>query len=207
MYSTSTPFQLSLRFDRLSSTSIRLQAFSNGVTLVDTTDTNALEGSFAPGLSTTSNSDLSFDDVSVWERGASCTNGILDGDEVFIDCGGACASCNDTMTMQLDFENANDMRGWSRIDLSRGANWEIAAGELRQNTNTGGFNWGQAGADVPENCRYRGMGTLVVYEGWGRHVWPDWDFEARMYNDDNDRMFMIMNYQDLDNMYFLEFGL
>lgn len=91
MYSTTgSSFRHNLRFDRINATAVRLRLLSGTTLLVDVTDYNAIPGSYTPGLMTAACTNLQFDNLHVWERSASCSNGVLDGDERFIDCGGPC---------------------------------------------------------------------------------------------------------------------
>jgi len=123
-----------MRFERLNATSVRIRVWSSGTILIDTIDHDALPGSYTPGLLTSASSNIRFDNFFAWEYGASCTNGILDGDERFVDCGGACTPCNDTTVMQLDFSNTRDIRGWSVVSQTVNGgvpNWHINSGQLR----------------------------------------------------------------------------
>jgi len=57
---------------------------------------------------------------------------------------------------------------------------------------------------VPSSCRSRGFSTVATFEPWGRDFYPDYDFEARIFNGDNDRIMMVFNFEDLNNMYYME---
>lgn len=101
--------------------------------------------------------------------------------------------------MRQDFSSGAERRGWSPVArTSNGgvADWVVTSGELRQTRNTGGSNFGTAGTDVTSICRSRAFSASATYEPWGREFWPDYDFEARIRNDDDDRIMLLFNFED-----------
>jgi len=123
----------SFRFQitRETNTSVRLRGYVRGTSALNIVDTDAIEGAFAPAMYNVWSTNVRYDNFRVWERTASCENGILDGNERFIDCGGACTPCNQTVSMQLDFASPRDRRGWSEVTRTANggiANWNINSG-------------------------------------------------------------------------------
>ncbi len=168
--------------------------------VVSVTDPSPL-GAGAVGIAAIAPNSVVFDDFMVSET-PTCTDGVLNGQETGIDCGGfsdvACPPCPASNTFLHSFAT-DGLNGWWREThgTASGVHYPAYAADGVQWTTNTGLTWpGSSGL----NCAIWVNGWIYVAAKWPTST--DFTADWTVYPDDNDWIGIAWRYVDHNNYYF-----